>query len=128
MKKTVLPYFIKIIIPSRDNEGNLLPSRFTAKWLRKAESLFKQLFGGCTIYSGIGIYDPTTGELEIREEIKSVEAYCTEADYVTKLEQIERFCMEMGKALKQESMALISSEGMAIIEVETKERNDDEEA
>ena len=127
MKKTILPCFLKIIIPSRDNEGKPLLSKSTAKWLRTAENLFKQLFGGCTIYSGVGIYDPITGELEIREEIKSVEAYCREADYITKLEQIEKFCVKMGKALKQESVALISSDGMTIIEIETKGGNDDKE-
>jgi len=128
VKKTILPCFIKIIIPSRDNKGKRLPSQSTTKWLRKAESLFKQTFGGCTIYAGVGIYDPITGELEIREEIKSVEAYCTKADYATKLEEIEKFCIEMGKALKQESIALISSEGMAIIEIETKGKDNDKEA
>lgn len=117
MSRTVLPHYVKVIVPSKDKSGEPLPRSVAESWLSKAEKRFCELFGGCTTYAGVGLYNPLSGELEIREDIKLVESYCTRKDYLQKIGEVERFALEMGRDMNQQSVALVTKKGMIIIEI-----------
>lgn len=55
----------RIIIPTKDSEGNLLPDNKIDSYLR----VIAEKFGGCTLFNGRGAYVTNTGLLILEDTI-----------------------------------------------------------
>jgi hypothetical protein len=128
MRRTQLPEFIEVLVPTRDRNGRALSAGQQREWKeRLARFLLETLkVTGFQQSQKEGVwkqerkdlreYDPTADRLYlVREKLHVMRTSCTRAQVRAFRKEGETLLLEMGKALNQEAIAYETRDGLTIL-------------
>lgn len=93
---------IRLFIPSTYDIDKKIDNKNIVKKIRKRFSI---LFGGSTIFNGIGSY-VIDDQKEIVEDVKIIEAFASDIDLKNNIDKVLKLSKNLKKELKQDSVAL----------------------
>lgn len=103
LKNEILSHSIGVLIPTRDSHGNKFDPQ---AMILEISELFVRLYGGYSIYPGIGGWLNGNGEL-IREDILKLESFSTSFGFEPNLKKVIIFILNLKVKYQQEMMAVI---------------------
>ena len=128
MKRTHLPGFIEVLVPTRDRNGRALSAAQQREWKERLarflletlkvtgfqqsqkEGVWKQ------VRKDLREYDPAADRLYlVREKLHLIRTSCSRAQVKAFRKEGETLLLEMGMALNQEAVAYETREGLTIL-------------
>jgi hypothetical protein len=102
-KHKVLNHSISVIIPSKDSRGEKINH---GEMLLELSNLFARLYGGYSIFPGIGFWLSESG-IVIQEDILKLQAFTNEIGFNESLKEVELFVLNMKIKYQQEAIAIV---------------------
>ncbi len=105
-----------LIIPSHDRNARELKDQ--SDWLEEALNLFTEIFGGATVFRAVeGMFLVEAKNKKLRDRPLLVESYAaaSRVENPERLNRLLEFVKRMGRATRQEAVALVVNDYMHLI-------------